>query len=181
MKGAFVAMTVGGVLAYSGLKGLSVLDVLSGKQGSPFDPTGGRHNYSPSGTAGDTTGSDLPHGAAGSANISGTATFEGVTVAKWILPHLQYARAHGWQGKVTSGYRDPQYSRQLCLDMCGAPSCPGTCAGTSSNHGGKRWPRGAVDVSDQDNFGRIVAHSPHFGRLINRLPKDRVHYSQSGG
>lgn len=43
MKGAFIALTAGGVLIYSGLKGQGILDVLSGKPTIPFDPAGGRH------------------------------------------------------------------------------------------------------------------------------------------
>jgi hypothetical protein len=31
--------------------------------------------------------------------------FDGVMVAKWIARELGYARAHGWNGAVTSGYR----------------------------------------------------------------------------
>jgi hypothetical protein len=36
---------------------------------------------------------------------TGTATFQGVTVAKWTLPMLEYAQGHGWTGQITSGYR----------------------------------------------------------------------------
>lgn len=36
---------------------------------------------------------------------AGLGTFDGFPVAKWIIPELQYARAHGWKGRITSGYR----------------------------------------------------------------------------
>jgi hypothetical protein len=40
--------------------------------------------------------SDLP---------TGTADFEGHTVAAWIAPALAYAREKGWKGQVNSGFR----------------------------------------------------------------------------
>ena len=85
----------------------------------------------------------------------------------------------GWSGTVTSGYRTPEYSESLCFDMCGAPSCPGTCAGRSSNHSGKVYPRGAIDVSDEATFGAIMRR---LGNPIkNSLgPADPVHFSVSG-
>jgi hypothetical protein len=79
---------------------------------------------------------------------------------------------------VTSGYRTPEYSTSLCIAMCGAPSCPGRCAGASSNHSGKVYPAGAVDVTDYTRFGQI---QPQIGSpLRNDLPIDPVHYSVSG-
>lgn len=36
---------------------------------------------------------------------AGFGTFDGFTVANWIIPELRYARAHGWKGHITSGYR----------------------------------------------------------------------------
>lgn len=108
----------------------------------------------------------------------GLVTFDGVVVAAWIGKWLEKSRVHGWNGTVTSGYRDPAYSEQLCYNMCGAPSCPGLCAGKSSNHSGKVYPAGAIDVTDFTNFERIQFEisSP----LRNDLPLDPVHFSVSG-
>jgi hypothetical protein len=112
----------------------------------------------------------------------GLAVFEGTTVAAWIKPWLEKARAEGWTGWLTSGWRDPLYSEQLCYSMCGSPSCPGRCAGRSSNHSGKgskNGDPGAVDLTDYYNFGRIMAKldSP----LHNSIgPSDPVHFSASG-
>lgn len=61
-------------------------------------------------------------------------SFDGVQVAKWIIPELLYARAHGWSGPITSGFRpgfDPH-----------APS--------GSEHALDVYPGGAVD------FGGMV-------------------------
>ena len=112
---------------------------------------------------------------------TGVTKYDGVPVAAWMVPYLQWARQNGWNGRLVSGWRDPQYSRQLCLRMCGAPSCPGRCAGTSSNHVGSAKPHGAVDVSDYATFERVMARCPYEPKLINRLDaRDPVHFSASG-
>jgi len=115
---------------------------------------------------------------------SGVTTYDGRQVAKWLVPYLRYARQHGWRGTLNSGWRDPVYSEHLCYVMCGAPSCPGRCAGRSSNHSGSSPGHGAVDVSDYGTFGRIMASMPLPGgahRLYNALgSRDPVHYSASG-
>lgn len=41
----------------------------------------------------------------------GLGTFDGRPVAAWIVPQLRYARAHGWTGPITSGYRTPEQNR----------------------------------------------------------------------
>jgi hypothetical protein len=110
----------------------------------------------------------------------GVTTFDGVPVAKWLVPYLRWARAQGWTGRLVSGWRDPKYSEGLCLRMCGAPSCPGRCAGRASNHSGSTPYSGAVDVSCYEDFGRLMAHCPLNPKLINRLPVDPVHWSVSG-
>lgn len=111
----------------------------------------------------------------------GVTTFDGVRVARWLVPYLQYARAHGWKGRLVSGWRDPVYSESLCYHMCGAPSCPGRCAGRSSNHSGSSRPKSAVDVSYYTDFGRIVARAGLTPRIFNALgARDPVHFSASG-
>ena len=99
-------------------------------------------------------------------------------IAGWIVPWLHKSWEAGWRGAVNSGWRSPAYSTQLCMNMCGAPSCPGKCAGAASNHSGSNYPAGAIDVSDYDNFERIQFRigSP----LRNALPYDPVHFSISG-
>ena len=115
------------------------------------------------------------------AKATGVTKYDGVPVAAWMVPYLQWARANGWKGRLVSGWRDPQYSRSLCMRMCGAPSCPGRCAGTSSNHVGSAKPNGAVDVSDYVTFERVMARCPYRPQLVNRLDaRDPVHFSVSG-
>ena len=85
-------------------------------------------------------------------------------------------------GTLNSGWRDPAHSERLCFDICGAPRCPGRCAGRSSNHSGHIKPAGSIDVSNPAQFGELMQKCPYEPRLINRLgAKDPWHYSVSGG
>ena len=63
----------------------------------------------------------------------GAGQFDGIAVANWIIPILEWARKNGWGGHITSGYR------------------PGaiTNTGKPSNHSFLNYPGGAVDVGDQ--------------------------------
>lgn len=111
----------------------------------------------------------------------GVGKFDGVPVAKCAIPILEWCRANGWHGHLVSGWRDPKYSQHLCILMCGAPSCPGRCAGLLSNHVGNTPARFGVDVSDYANFGHIVARCPIQPHIHNALgARDPVHFSPSG-
>jgi hypothetical protein len=112
---------------------------------------------------------------------AGVVKFDGKDVAAWIEPHLQWARAHGWKGTIESGYRTPEYSEHICITKCGRPSCPGNCAGRTSNHSGRIAPQGAVDVTDYPRFAALMRRSPHQPRLLNALPAtDPNHFSATG-
>lgn len=110
----------------------------------------------------------------------GVSRFDGVPCANWMIPYLVWARKHGWQGHLNSGWRSPAYSESLCYRMCGAPTCSGTCAGRGSNHSGSVKPSGAVDVSDYYRFGNLMRSVPLSPHLYNALSRDPVHYSISG-
>lgn len=114
----------------------------------------------------------------------GLVTFDGKPVVAWIAHRLQWARERGWPGTVTSGYRTPEYSEHLCEAMCGAPSCPGRCAGRTTNHAKKGFPNGAVDVTYYLEFAsfmrRYDREHPGQPSLHNDLPIDRVHFSATG-
>lgn len=112
---------------------------------------------------------------------SGVGRFDGKPVAKAAIPLLQWARQNGWHGQLVSGWRDPKYSQHLCYQMCGAPSCPGRCAGLSSNHVGSEPSRFAMDVSDYTKFGELMRHCPLKPNIHNSLgARDPVHFSPSG-
>jgi hypothetical protein len=115
-----------------------------------------------------------------SVTVPGVTRYDGVPVAKVAVPILNWCRRHGWKGRLVSGYRSPAYSESLCRRMCGAPRCPGLCAGRTSNHSGNSPARFAVDVSDYDNFRRVVARCPVKPRIWNNLPRDPAHFSPSG-
>jgi Putative peptidoglycan binding domain len=116
-----------------------------------------------------------------SAPKTGVATFDGRPVAAWMKPYLDWARQNGWKGTLNSGYRDPAHSERVCMEICGAPSCPGRCAGRSSNHSGSSNPSGAIDVSDYVTFGRLMQRCPYSPRLFNALgASDPVHFSATG-
>lgn len=113
--------------------------------------------------------------------------FDGHEVARWIAEILAAARAAGaWHGVVISGRRDPVYSEHLCIEMCGAPSCPGMCAGRSSNHAGPPSFKGveyegAVDVTDYSGLRSYCeAHAPELRGGGAVLPSDLPHFSHAG-
>lgn len=121
----------------------------------------------------------------------GVSDWQDFKVAAWMVGRregpdgsitnwLQKSVDKGWDGRLTSGFRTPAYSESLCYILCNQPSCPGKCAGRSSNHsqiGPPNW--GAIDVADYDKFGRIQKEigSP----LHNSLgAQDPVHFSYTG-
>ena len=110
---------------------------------------------------------------------TGIVTFDGKPCVEDLAYWLAKAREAGWNGVLVSGYRTPEYSQQLCYQICGAPSCPGRCAGTSSNHTKREYPGPAADVSDYTNCENVLKRigSPYW----NNLPIDPVHMSRSGG
>lgn len=124
---------------------------------------------------------DEHHDQVSSYNRDGTriVTFDGKSCVEKAAYWCDKARKDGrWGGVLVSGYRTPQYSQSLCFAMCGAPSCPGRCAGVTSNHTKTTYPGPAVDVSD---YGRFESAMSSYGNpLRNDLPYDPVHFSPSG-
>ncbi len=114
--------------------------------------------------------------------------FDGKLVPRWIVQDaLKPARKAGVQFTVISGYRSPAYSTSLCEAMCGAPTCPGRCAGATSNHScppthtGRKF-EGAVDV--YPGAPALRAWCESHGNPIRgggaELPSDPNHFSRSG-
>lgn len=97
-------------------------------------------------------------------------TFDGLPVAKWIIPELLWARQHGWSGHVTSGYRPA--SEVVHGEFATAPQ-------GQSEHRLDIYPGGAVDVSDYQQFAQIIAGYPGADRLI-QLGIDPLHFSGTG-
>lgn len=111
---------------------------------------------------------------------NGFQTVDGKPVCGWMVPWIQKIRAAGWGGSIVSGVRTPAQSIALCYGICGAPSCPGRCAGATSNHNATTciFPQGALYVSDYVMFGYYARKVG--APLTNHLPVDPVHYSNSG-
>jgi len=97
-------------------------------------------------------------------------------IAGWIVPILEWARAHGWPGTVTSGYRT--FYEQAQLNAAGAFSAP---AGLS-NHETTVYPGGAVDVTDPGRLLAVLAHHHGIPKLVGGVlgPVDPEHFSATG-
>lgn len=86
--------------------------------------------------------------------VAGLGTFDGLPVADWIIPELQYAQAHGWKGSITSGWRSPT---EVVHSSVVAPQ-------GQSEHQGTQYPHGAVDFGSPSEganrraFELAVAH-----------------------
>lgn len=121
------------------------------------------------------------------------SVYDGIDVAPWMVGKdvgpdgsrtnwLDKIRAKGWSGQVVSGVRSVAHSIELCEAMCGASSCPGRCAGATSNHNCGdpcKSPDGAIDVTDYSTFGAIARQIG--APLQNQLgAADPVHFSYTG-
>lgn len=98
---------------------------------------------------------------AGITGKGGAGTFDGYTVANWIVPILNWARGHGWTGHITSGYRAGSI----------------TTAGNRSNHASLNYPGGAVDVGDAS----AVAQGMALWNVIQNYPGTPKLYSAAWG
>ncbi len=108
----------------------------------------------------------------------GTGIFDGMPVATWIIPELQYARSHGWHGHITSGWRSPNE----------VVSGPVVAAQGHSQHNLTKYPGGAVDFTGP--YGGMgpwldfQAHTKGYSgpRLIHAQGfRDDGHSSGTGG
>ena len=110
-------------------------------------------------------------------------TMDGHRVAGWILSILKRARADGVSFRVSDGYRDlaGQWAAfrnhgGMAGVRAGIVAYPGT-----SNHGGLKYPAGAVDISPGwENLVAWLAKHPnsplhHYGN-----PRDPYHFSAKG-
>jgi hypothetical protein len=117
----------------------------------------------------------------------GAVWYDGKQVAAWIVPHLDYARRHGWTGHLTSGYRSIALQSALYYGAPGNGLIRGVTVAPpgASNHNYLEYPRGAVDALDYYKL-RAVTH----GVVLNgrRLvwygdavgSRDPVHFSSNG-
>lgn len=131
-------------------------------------------NAAPAASAG---GGEGAGGAGGApSGVSGLGSFDGLQVADWIIPELEYAQQHGWKGRITSGYRSPT---EVVHSSVVAPQ-------GHSEHQGIQWPHGAVDFgSPAEGANREAFERAAAGYTGHRLIKatgftDLGHMSGTG-
>jgi hypothetical protein len=112
--------------------------------------------------------------------LAGVVVYDTKPVAAWMVPYLDWARAHGWHGVLASGFRTPAESEHLCIRLYGRPRVEGKCGGLTSNHFGIRKPAGAIDVTDYVRFAELMSRCPLQPKIKNDLPADRGHFSLTG-
>jgi hypothetical protein len=116
--------------------------------------------------------------------------FDAVVVPRWVARELRFARRQGWSGTVLSGRRTrgeqlaaaARYAASLGLEL--ADVYPH--GALASNHVGREWPAGAVDVTLPDDLARALRR-PHVAWRGRRLVwamdagmNDRAHFSRTG-
>jgi len=195
-------LVVGSVFIIAGFTGRTITQVINGEAPTPEPDDGGYSggtSSSDSSGYGDTNpndnyggvgrGSDTTDSISGKGGLPRAITrtrpvmIDGKLVAGWLAEIVAFAKMNGWNGTVTSGIRDDAAQRRACIGVCGNPNgCPGTCAPPGqSNHRGKVFPLGAVDVSDPAGFWRAIQKYPGGPPVKNALgAADPVHFSRSG-
>jgi len=174
MTYGFALLTMGTLLVYSGWSNNSIADVLKGLGKNRTSGAGDTGFVSLITGAGNAvkpgSGGEGPATGVGGKVPRGLTTFDGVPVCKWIADELQWARDHGWNGSLTSGYRSKQHQAEVCATGVKPCATPGT-----SNHQGKAFPKCAADVSEPEQLDRVLSKKPvrklHYtGKSIGDIP-----------
>lgn len=85
---------------------------------------------------------------------------------------IRWARANGWTGSVTSGFRT--YAEQAALF---ASKGPGLAARPGSSNHEKGL---AIDITDSAGFARAMRTAPKNARLYSRMAHEPWHWSTTG-
>jgi hypothetical protein len=109
--------------------------------------------------------------------LQGLVAFDHKPVAAWIVPILDYARQHGWQGSVNEGYRTDSQQAGIYNSGVRPAAVPVSLGGGGSNHSGKGYPAGAVDVSQAAQLSKILSRSRYRDLLVWAGAKDPPHFS----
>lgn len=137
------------------------------------EPGGFGNSKAPQVREGKSTDATIPQTPKEAKALAGVGTFDGHPVARWIIPYLNYARLRGWKGTVTSGYRSYQEQYRIYyIEGIRPAALPGT-----SNHEGKVFPKGAVDVSEAEELNRILTGIIGGSLLKWAGSADPVHFS----
>lgn len=110
----------------------------------------------------------------------GLATYDGTRIAGWMVPWLNFARAHGWSGTVTSGYRSRASQSALYAAYLSGRGNLAARPGTSM-HEQYKFPGGAVDLSDGPSARRTIpSFKSKFKPSMNYPSGEPWHFSYSG-
>ena len=166
-------LTAGTLLVYSGWSNSSIADVLKGlavRKGGAGDTGFVSLLRAPAEGVGEAV---APGGKTQGKPPAGVTTFDGKACARWVAQELEWARKHGWTGRLESGYRSKADQERVCATGVKPCAKPGT-----SNHEGKRYPKGAADVTEAEQLDRVLSKKP--GRRLKWTGKsigDPVHFS----
>lgn len=153
MTAAFGFLMVGWLLLASATRNQPVAELLRGAVSPAGTPGPGERGFTTS-ILGELAGDRSAGGSAASSdpqNPAGLVTFDGEKVCAWIAAELRKARANGWSGSVTSGYRSAADQARVCATGVTPCAKPG-----ESNHQGTAYPGCAVDVSDPAGLARAL-------------------------
>lgn len=185
MTFGFALMAVGWILMESGWSNSSISDVLKGisktipTSYSPGAGDTGFISYLTGGTSGAVSGvgeAVTPRSGGSGRAVPGAklpvgvTSFDGKPCAKWVAAELQWAREHGWKGRLESGYRSKADQERVCATGVTPCAKPGT-----SNHEGKRFPKGAADVTNPEELDAVLSHKhgrklKYTGKTIGDVP-----------
>lgn len=164
MAPAIITLTIGGILVISALKGISVLDVISGKQGDTLDPHGGSMGSSVGSTVGDTVGFQSPippsKGGKWTAPSGGASSFRGPHAAQLdYLAGIAQNQFHLRITATTNGVHvsDSYHYRGRAFDAAGSES-----------------DMAAFDNFVAENFGATTAELIHNPGPVNIKNGSRV-------
>jgi TP901 family phage tail tape measure protein len=121
-------------------------------------------------------GSIFSSGGGGGGGAGGGKSVNGLVPR--VVKAVAFARAHGWRGTITSGYRSVAEQQYLWDNASSLGLVRGktvAAPGSSSHQRGE-----AVDVSDIPGFARAMAMMPASERLYSLVLNDPVHFSVSG-
>lgn len=90
-----------------------------------------------------------------------------------VLRAIAWAKAHGWRGSITSGFRSLAKQQQLYAQLHG--KSPVAVPGTSMHERGL-----AIDVTDIPDFLRAMQTAPANAKLYSLVPGDPEHFSTTG-
>ena len=176
MTYGFALLTAGTLLVYSGWSNSSIADVLRGlavRKGGAGDTGFVSLLRAPAEGVGEAVKPNSGGTGPKTAMPVGVTTFDGKPCARWVAQELQWARKHGWTGRLESGYRSKADQERVCATGVKPCATPGT-----SNHEGKRYPKGAADVTEAEQLDRVLSRKP--GRKLRwtgRSVNDPVHFS----